>query len=142
MIFALGPIGENKILWDDCQAWEELPHGAAALEAQSRDVVEATHGYGAVYPFPHDERLWQHDKQLLSSTAQTIGDFYDLSRGWALLEKVKQKAPQLILPHTEKLVISQKSKASRSYGKMIERRARYQAKPWKIANPRSGAATQ
>jgi len=39
--------------------------GAAKLEAQSRDVEEATHGYGAVHPFPPDGQLWNKAKKML-----------------------------------------------------------------------------
>ena len=151
VIFALGPIEENMILWHDWpKMWEELPHGAAALEEPSRDVLEATHGYGAMYAFPHDDlEVRQHVEQLLSSTTQTIGDVYDLSRRWPLIDKVKQKVPQLNLPHTQKLSIGQKGKGTRSDAKLKERAAaRYGRKPWAKTevrygrNPRSGAATQ
>jgi len=137
VIFALGPSAENRVLWHDCRAWEELPHGAAQLEVQSPDVVEATHGYGAVYPFPPERDLiWQsYVHQLLASTAQTIDDSIYSANHMASLGAVIQKAPRLTLPHTEKLCITYGSrKGNRSWHALIRRREdlaqRRAAKPW------------
>ena len=144
VIFALGPSEENRILWYDCQAWEELPHGAAQLEAyRPRDVVETTHGYGAIYPFPTMLTTTGHLSfypvyQMLSSTATLFGtmdDSYDLSRGWASLGVVIQKAPRVIVPHTHKLCITFGSKNSnRSWHSWNRRqenaKLRYAEKPW------------
>ena len=51
-----------------------LALGPWPRRAQSRDVVEATHGYGAAHPFPNDVQLWNKARQKLQSKGETCSN--------------------------------------------------------------------
>ena len=108
LIFALGPIGENKIHWYRPSQWEGRPSGAHELSNPTVTVEESIrnrHKGVMMGEYPAENNAWKEIKFQLSTNFGIPKRDTDASARWPWLQTIQQQPAQFIPMYTEKLVI-------------------------------------
>ena len=109
MMFVLGAIGKNQILWDRPDQWEGLPSFAHELSSPTQFVVE-TMGIDLemMGEYPADNNDWHELKHLLSTNFARPPRDKDVSYDWPWLWRISQQLAGFIPIHSQMMVISAK----------------------------------